>query len=302
MHVSWQLDRADRAQAALAWPTPAMPGPKRPATLADEVAALGRRLFWDPRGPGGLSDRAEATPGDAGRPFWSMRDRRPQRPAPPRQPAGGLGPRLCLAAGLAGPSCGRSWRKAGSGSRSTGSGRPHAGQAAAGRGRRQASDVDLPGLPGDGPRRPARIRRRDFGASWNTSGKRFLEQLDGRGAMSRMPADPEDGKAAMLELIDDEEVRLEELLTIHLEREEAAGERLAFDDSDSGRVAPTLSAHVQPDAAPHPGDPPQAPTGGGWWRLPRATGGPSDRPGPARGSGGDGPRSSSAGLCSARVS
>ena len=38
----------------------------------------------------------------------------------------------------------------------------------------------------------------------------------------------------MLELIGEEEVRLEELLAIHLEREESAGERLGFDDSETG--------------------------------------------------------------------
>ncbi len=48
--VSWQLDRADRAQAArLADARRA--GADRVADLADEVIALGRRLFWDPVGP-----------------------------------------------------------------------------------------------------------------------------------------------------------------------------------------------------------------------------------------------------------
>ena len=48
--VSWQLDRADRARP-LGWPTPATAGADRVADLADEVLALGRRLFWDPLGP-----------------------------------------------------------------------------------------------------------------------------------------------------------------------------------------------------------------------------------------------------------
>ena len=65
MQLSWQLECADRALAA------------RPAAgdslddLADEVAALGRRLFWDPRGPTFFYPQFGVTLGDPRRVSWS---------------------------------------------------------------------------------------------------------------------------------------------------------------------------------------------------------------------------------------
>ena len=87
-------------------------------------------------------------------------------------------------------------------------------------------------MPGDGPRGIAPVRRRDFGPP-GYERKRFLEHLDARVRCRGYQRTPRPA-GRLLELIDDEEVRLEELLTIHLEREAAAGERLAFDDSDPG--------------------------------------------------------------------
>jgi hypothetical protein len=54
VQLSWQLERADRALAA---GPPA--DPDEPARRAEEVAALGRRLFWDPRGPTALYPQFE---------------------------------------------------------------------------------------------------------------------------------------------------------------------------------------------------------------------------------------------------
>ena len=65
--------------------------------------------------------------------------------------------------------------------------------------------------------------------------KLWIERLDDRQAMSRRPASPEAGEAELLKIIAEEEERLEEVLELHLERDEAGGlEPLLFDDSDSG--------------------------------------------------------------------
>ena len=60
VQLSWQLERADRALAAC----PA--GADRVDDLTDEVAALGRRLFWDPRGPTFFYPQFEITLGAPG--------------------------------------------------------------------------------------------------------------------------------------------------------------------------------------------------------------------------------------------
>ncbi|MHB1557555.1 MAG: hypothetical protein ACYC61_08750 [Isosphaeraceae bacterium] len=51
VNVSWQLDRADRAWTARLRTHAAEAAIKRSEAQADEVILLGRRLFWDPRGP-----------------------------------------------------------------------------------------------------------------------------------------------------------------------------------------------------------------------------------------------------------
>src|SRR5262245_10627970 len=50
-HTAWQLDRADRAIAARARDRMRHEADDRDDREADEVAALGRALFWDRRGP-----------------------------------------------------------------------------------------------------------------------------------------------------------------------------------------------------------------------------------------------------------
>ena len=65
--------------------------------------------------------------------------------------------------------------------------------------------------------------------------KLWIDRLDDRQAKSRRPASPEAGEAEVLKIIAAEEERLEEVLELHLERDEAGGlEPLLFDDSDSG--------------------------------------------------------------------
>ncbi len=65
--------------------------------------------------------------------------------------------------------------------------------------------------------------------------KLWIARLDDREAMDRRPADRPSGKAELLKIVAEEEERLEEVLELHLERDEAVGlEPLLFDDSDSG--------------------------------------------------------------------
>ena len=65
--------------------------------------------------------------------------------------------------------------------------------------------------------------------------KLWIDRLDDRQAKGRQPADPQAGEAELLKIIAEEEERLEEVLELHLERDEAGGlEPLLFDDSDSG--------------------------------------------------------------------
>ena len=51
VNVSWQLDRADRAWAARLKADLLSSCSALALAQADEVLVLGRRLFWDPRGP-----------------------------------------------------------------------------------------------------------------------------------------------------------------------------------------------------------------------------------------------------------
>ena len=65
---------------------------------------------------------------------------------------------------------------------------------------------------------------------------RFLERLEGRDALAGIPADAEAGRADLLATAAEEEQRLEELVAIHLEREETAAGWRAFDDSPLGET------------------------------------------------------------------
>ena len=65
--------------------------------------------------------------------------------------------------------------------------------------------------------------------------KLWIARLDDREAMDRRPADRPSGQAELLKIVAEEEERLEEVLELHLERDEAGGlEPLLFDDSESG--------------------------------------------------------------------
>ncbi|MHB1561796.1 MAG: hypothetical protein ACYC61_30470, partial [Isosphaeraceae bacterium] len=71
VNVSWQLDRADRAWAARMTLDILESRSARADAQADEVIRLGRRLFWDPRGPLCLYPFYTPMLGDPVRVSWS---------------------------------------------------------------------------------------------------------------------------------------------------------------------------------------------------------------------------------------
>src|SRR5207302_10614550 len=80
VHASWQLERVDRAiearRAAAQYPDA-----DRLAERAEQVAALGRRLLWDPNGPLGLYPHAAPANEDTVRVSWSGDPDDPDDPA-----------------------------------------------------------------------------------------------------------------------------------------------------------------------------------------------------------------------------
>ena len=163
VNLSWQLERAERARAARL--ADAAGAANRLADLADEVIALGRRLFWDPVGPLPLYPHLGQQDRQAVRSLLLVRgDRRPQRAGADRQSAREHGDRLRLAVGPLGRTAAAAGDRLELAAAGPAQGDPDAGPAADGRGRGRPGHDDLPGLLGDGPGRPARLR-----PTWSTS-------------------------------------------------------------------------------------------------------------------------------------
>ena len=105
---------------------------------------------------------------------------------------------------------------------------------------RQPLDMDEDGrvmaiyLNGSAMEPPEGLTFKDLGNElhWNEQ-KRFNEWAGQRGVLKRVPADAETGKAALLELVGEEEGRLEERLATLLERQEATSGASEFDASDA---------------------------------------------------------------------
>ena len=235
VHVSWQLQRVDRAQAARLASEAQAAGARLAADQSDEVLALGRRLFWDPLGPLPLYPHLGNWPGRLFVRFsWSKEIDDPNEPARVLNRLestaigcawlldrwGELRARLEDGWTLQPPERLKAIRLLG----------------------RQPMDapqddrvmmiylacwaMDLNGPHGFddlvNELQPAEL-------------KLWIDRLDDREAMDRRPADRASGKAELLKIVAAEEERLEEVLELHLERDEAGGlEPLLFDDSESG--------------------------------------------------------------------
>ena len=234
VNVSWQLDRADRAWAARIKCDLISAGAEEAAAQADEVILLGSRLFWDPRGPIFTYPHWETTIGDPIPISWSRDIEDPNEPARVlnRLESTMLGCawlldrwgelRTILEEGL-------KWQP------------PDRFKAIRLLGKQPTdatSDARIMGL---------------YLACWSmepevthpfadvtyeldvAERKRFVERMEGREAWERTPASAKAGLAELLELITEQEERLEKALALHLERESAAaGDRLGFEDTEAG--------------------------------------------------------------------
>jgi hypothetical protein len=230
VRISWQLDRAERFLADEAQRR----GADRATAAADEVAALGHCLLWDPCGPVCLYPHPEASEFEARRLCGSGAVDDPNDPTRVlnRLEATALGCAWLL----------DRWAEL-----------------------RDILEDDLKWQP---PERFKAIRllgRQPTDATeddrvltiYRACGamdprgpdpfgdvnvvmdeeeqERYERRLADRAARAWRPEDPGAGRAALLGLIAEEQGRLEELLASHLAREGAsAAERLGFDDSEAG--------------------------------------------------------------------
>ena len=227
VELSWQLERADRAIALSR-----KPAEERIAAVLDEVLALGRRLFWDPRGPVGLYPQITESDGMLRQRSWNGQIDDPDDPARLvnrlESTAAGCGWMLdrwaelreILEAGLL-------WQA------------PDRLKAVRLLGKQPldaATDWRVMKLYfSAGAMTPAAKQDfKDLADEMFTEQKKiFVERVQGRLVPGVRPNDPESGKAALLELIAKEEERLEALLAEHLERTEpTVGE--SFDATDAG--------------------------------------------------------------------
>ncbi len=234
VNVSWQLDRADRAWAARLKADLLSAGSAQALAQADEALILGRRLFWDPRGPVELYPQYKASIGDPMRVSWSQDIEDPDEPAR-------------LVNRLEGTTLGCAWLL----DRWNELGdlledglkwqAPDRFKATRLLGKQpleplddlqvrwihlcvSAMDPECKGEFND-------LRTELDSAEW----KRFVERLEARDAWREKPEEAEVARAALLELVSEQEERLETLLAAHLERESAADpDALGFQDTAEG--------------------------------------------------------------------
>ena len=231
VQLSWQLERADRAIAAGLIEARAAEA-DRFDELAEEVAILGRRLFWDSRGPTCQYPHFVASIGPRPRVSWSGEIDDPDDP-------------MRLLGRLEATPLGCAWLLDRWG---------------------ELRDLLEAGDPWQPPDRFKAIRLlgrqpldiwedarvmsiylscgaiedsyphifRDVMTELDgVEQNRFVERLNARRMTERGPVGAEAGQAELLAMIAAEEARLEAALAVHLEHDEARGV-LEFDDSDVG--------------------------------------------------------------------
>ncbi|MHB1560575.1 MAG: hypothetical protein ACYC61_24245, partial [Isosphaeraceae bacterium] len=244
VNVSIQLDRADRAWAARLEVDRLAGGSGSIDARADEVVRLGRRLFWDPRGPAALYPFFETMLGDPPRCSWMPEVDDPLDPARlvGQLESSALGCawlldrwrelRELLEDGLV-------WQA------------PDRFKAIRLLGRQplhapeddrvlmiylasRAIDPtpEWPAKPDSAIDSPFADILIELQAGERV---RFLGRIAGR--LARFPAtmDAESGRSCLIELVTEQENRLEEILAAHIEREAAAEQmRGNFDETDLG--------------------------------------------------------------------
>ena len=211
VEFSWQLERADRALALSR-----KPAEDKITAVMDEVLALGRRLFWDPFGPTSLYPQKVESDGMIRRRSWSSQIDDPDDPARLvnrlESTAAGCAWMLdqwaelreILEAGLV-------WQA------------PDRFKAIRLLGKQPldaATDQSILRLYcASGAMSPEKQDFKDIAEElFAEQAKIFVERVQGRLVPGLRPRDPEEGKAALLEIIAEEEERLEALLAEHLER------------------------------------------------------------------------------------
>ena len=204
----------------------------RATTVADEVAALGRRLFWDPRGPVGFYPQWTITLGDPPKLSWSGKADDPDDPAR-------------LVNRLEGTSLGCAWvldrwaelrEVLEAGHRWQPPDRFRAIRLLGRQPLEAGEDERVLGVYlGCAAMAPGTIQFLDVATELDhAERKRFMERLDEREVMRGPPPDENAGRERLLAIVGAEEERLEELLAIRLERGDADDLLSAFDASDAG--------------------------------------------------------------------
>jgi hypothetical protein len=232
--VSWQLDRADRAQAARLASRARAADCEHATAEADEVMVLARRLFWDPRGPIALYPQFKPSIGDPMRVSWSQDIEDPDEPA-----------RLVnrLENSLLGCAWmldrwgdlrdliedGHQWQS------------PDRFMAIRLLGKQPIEPIEdeqvkavylcCKAIDPEGP--PA---YQDLTTELDSAEiKRLNERIDGREVPEQMPTEAEAARAVLLDLVESRTERLELLLMRHRDRDAAASaDRFGFDDTREG--------------------------------------------------------------------
>jgi hypothetical protein len=234
VQVSWQLDRVDRAQAARLDDRARAAAPDRATAEADEVLALARRLFWDPRGPLALYPQSPSTFSRPTRVSWTREIDDPDDPA---RLVNRLEDRLLGCAWMLDRWAdlrdlledGMPWQA------------PERFMAIRLLGKQPIEPIH------DEPVRAIYLCCKAIDPAGTRDYADLFHELDADERMlfttrdvercisSQKPRDAESARAILLDLIDDRVERLEALLKRHQERDEAAGaDRFGFDDTKEG--------------------------------------------------------------------
>ncbi len=233
-HLSWQLDRVDRAQAARLASRARAAACEHATAEADEVMVLARRLFWDPRGPVVLYPQFRASIGSPMRVSWSQDIEDPDEPGR-------------LVNRLENSLLGCAWMLDRWGDLRDLIVDGHKWQAPD-----RFMAIRLLGKQPLDPIHAEQVKAvylcckaidpegvheyNDIANELHAAeSERFIERNDEREILKQTPTDPETARAVLFALVDGRVERLEGLLKLHQQRDAAASvDRFGFDDTKEG--------------------------------------------------------------------